>query len=151
MSPPIARADPITDGAELLLECWDGFSLASWVRTCSLLENLLFLSLLDDRARSGRNVDQAASGVDDVAAIAERSDRIGSESPGIDDVADRAHRVRPDRVGDPVAAQPLGGAVVVFGHHRVGVSAVQECTGAAGGEALLPRRREIAADQQPKT
>src|SRR2546428_13983738 len=80
-------------------------------RTFSLFENFFLAFLLDDRGRWGRKLGQAASGVQDVAAIAERPGGIGDEAPGIDDIALRAHRMRVQGAGDPVAPHPLGGAV----------------------------------------
>ena len=59
--------------------------------------------------------------------------------------------MRPDGVGDPVAPQPFGDAVVIGGHHRVGVGGVQEGAGAADRETFLARLAEVAPGQQPKT
>ena len=45
----------------------------------------------------------------------------------------------------------LGGAVIIGGHHRVGVGAVQEGAGAADRETLLARLMDVAPGQQRKT
>src|SRR5437763_1769748 len=108
---------------------WRGPPYPCAPRAFSLFENFLFPPLFDDAGTWRRNVAQAVAGVEDVAAIAERSDGVGHESPRVDDIAVGAHRVRADGVGDPVAPQPLGGAVIIGGHHRVGVGAVQEGAG----------------------
>ena len=67
----------------------------------------------------------AAPRIEDVSAVGVRPPGVGDEAPRIDGIAGRAHMVRPQRIGDPVAPQPLGDAVVVLGLHRVGVSAVE--------------------------
>src|SRR5437660_2271816 len=116
-------------------------------RTSSLFENFLLSSLLDDSGRQGRNVAQAAPGVEDVAAIAERPGGIGDEAPGVDNIAPPAHRVHLQGIGDPVAPHPFGGAVVIGGHHRIGMRAVEEGGGAGGREALLMDRPDAAGQR----
>src|SRR5205823_3633995 len=90
---------------------------------------------------------QAAPGVEDVAAIAEGPRGVGNEAPRIDDIALRAHRMYLQGSGDPVAPHPLGGAVVIGGHYRIGMRAVEEGARAADREPFLMDRAD-AADQR---
>src|SRR5258707_799827 len=81
-------------------------------------------------------------GVGGLAAIAERAGDVRDVVPGVGDIAGGTHRVRVERVGDPVAAQPFGGAVIVCGHHRIGLRAIKECGGAIRREAFDPGRSD---------
>src|SRR5438067_1812167 len=88
----------------------------------------------------------AMARIEDIADIAERADRIGHESPGIDDVAVRAHPMEFQRIDDPVAAQTLGFTIIVCCHDRVRVSAIEKNVAAHGSEALMTCRA-AAPDQ----
>ena len=70
-------------------------------------EDFLFALPFDNRG-GRRDIIHAAAGIEDVAAIAERADRVRDESAGVDDITVRAHAVKFERVDDPVAAQTLG-------------------------------------------
>src|SRR5579884_461744 len=78
------------------------------------------------------------AGVDDIAAIAERSDGVDDIAARIDDIALRAHAVEAERLGQPFAPDAFGGAVVVRGHDRVGVRAIDEPALRQPGHAVDP-------------
>ena len=62
------------------------------------------------------------------------------ESPGLDDIAGCAHAMGGERLGEPVAANLLGGTVVVCRHYGIGPSIIGERGRRVGGEILDANR-----------